>query len=53
MELAAACLQRGERVVDAALEVGYSNASHFAKVFRRHHGVSPSDYRNRCDTSDK
>lgn len=53
MELAAERLQRGERVVDAALEVGYSNASHFAKVFRRHHGVSPSDYRNRCQPGDK
>jgi len=44
MELAAGRLQQGKRVVDAALEVGYSNASHFAKVFRRHHGISPSDY---------
>ncbi len=51
MELAAERLQRGERVVDAALEVGYSNASHFAKVFRRHHGVAPSDYRNRTDNA--
>jgi len=53
MELAAGRLQQGERVVDAALEVGYSNASHFAKVFRRHHGISPSDYRNRSDTRTK
>lgn len=53
MELAAQYLQQGERVVDAALEVGYSNASHFAKVFRRHHGIIPSDYRNRCATGDK
>ncbi|MBK5002834.1 helix-turn-helix transcriptional regulator [Pseudomonas sp. S31] len=53
MELAAERLQRGERVVDTALEVGYSNASHFAKVFRRHHGTSPSDYRNHCDITGK
>lgn len=50
MELAAERLQRGERVVDAALEVGYSNPSHFAKVFRRHHGISPSDYRAKGET---
>lgn len=53
MELATERLQRGERVVDAALEVGYSNASHFAKVFRRHHGITPSDYRNRCESPTK
>lgn len=49
MQRAAERLQHGERVVDAALEVGYSNPSHFAKVFRRHHGVTPSEYRNRCE----
>ncbi len=32
-------------VVDIALDVGYSNPSHFAQLFRRVTGLSPSDYR--------
>lgn len=32
-------------VVDVALEVGYANPSHFACLFRRETGLSPSDYR--------
>src|SRR6266567_1068145 len=32
-------------VVDVALDVGYANPSHFAKLFRRETGLSPSDYR--------
>jgi AraC family transcriptional regulator len=32
-------------VVDVALEVGYSNPSYFAQLFRRETGLSPSDYR--------
>ena len=32
-------------VVDVALEVGYANPSHFAQLFRRETGLSPSDYR--------
>ena len=32
-------------VVSIALEVGYSNPSHFAQLFRRETGVSPSEYR--------
>ncbi|HEY0386714.1 MAG TPA: helix-turn-helix domain-containing protein [Pyrinomonadaceae bacterium] len=32
-------------VVDVALEVGYTNPSHFAQLFRRETGLSPSDYR--------
>jgi len=31
-------------VVDVALEVGYANPSHFARVFRRETGLSPRDY---------
>jgi AraC family transcriptional regulator of adaptative response / methylphosphotriester-DNA alkyltransferase methyltransferase len=34
-------------VQDVAHAVGYREASHFAKAFRRHHGASPSDYRAR------
>jgi AraC family transcriptional regulator len=32
-------------VVDVALEIGYANPSHFAHLFRRETGLSPSDYR--------
>ena len=32
-------------VVEIALDVGYTNPSHFAKLFRRQTGLSPSDYR--------
>ena len=32
-------------VVDVALAVGYANPSHFAQLFRRETGLSPSDYR--------
>ena len=32
-------------VVEVALDVGYANPSHFAQLFRRETGLSPSDYR--------
>lgn len=32
-------------VVEIALDVGYTNPSHFARLFRRETGLSPSDYR--------
>lgn len=32
-------------IIEIALEVGYSSASHFAQVFRRESGVTPSEYR--------
>ncbi len=32
-------------VVTVALDVGYANPSHFAQLFRRETGLSPSDYR--------
>jgi len=32
-------------VVEIALDVGYSNPSHFAQLFRRETGLPPSDYR--------
>jgi AraC family transcriptional regulator len=32
-------------VVDVALDVGYANPSHFAQLFQRETGLSPSDYR--------
>jgi AraC family transcriptional regulator len=32
-------------VVEVGLDVGYANPSHFAQLFRRETGLSPSDYR--------
>ena len=34
-----------QSIVAVALEVGYTNPSHFAQLFRRETGLSPSDYR--------
>jgi AraC family transcriptional regulator len=34
-------------VIEIALDVGYSNPSHFAQLFRKQTGLSPSDYRRR------
>lgn len=32
-------------ILEVALEVGYENRQHFAREFRRRHGISPSRYR--------
>jgi AraC family transcriptional regulator, regulatory protein of adaptative response / methylphosphotriester-DNA alkyltransferase methyltransferase len=46
MERAARLLAAGSLPVQAvAGAVGYRQAAQFAKVFRRHHGVSPSSFR--------
>lgn len=46
MEAAAELLvDRGLSVAEVARLVGYRQASHFARAFRRHYGVSPSTYR--------
>ena len=46
MERAAELLSgRGLTVREVAYRVGYRQPAQFAKAFRRHHGVSPSDYR--------
>lgn len=34
-------------VMTAAMEVGYSNASHFARAFRTVHGINPNELRKR------
>ena len=45
MRTAARMLEDGDvSVTDAALAVGYANPAHFAKVFRRYFGTSPSHY---------
>ena len=38
-------LARGLTVREVAHRVGYRQPAQFAKAFRRHHGVAPSDYR--------
>jgi AraC-like DNA-binding protein len=46
MERAAELLAvRGMTIRDVAFRVGYRQPAQFAKAFRRHHGVSPSDFR--------
>jgi AraC family transcriptional regulator of adaptative response / methylphosphotriester-DNA alkyltransferase methyltransferase len=46
MERAAELLQgRGLTVREIAHRVGYRQPAQFAKAFRRHHGLAPSDYR--------
>jgi AraC family transcriptional regulator of adaptative response / methylphosphotriester-DNA alkyltransferase methyltransferase len=46
MERAAELLRiRGLTVRDVAHRVGYRQPAQFAKAFRRHHGIAPSDYR--------
>jgi AraC family transcriptional regulator, regulatory protein of adaptative response / methylphosphotriester-DNA alkyltransferase methyltransferase len=48
MERAAELLtRRGVTVREVAHRVGYRQPAQFAKAFRRHHGVAPSDYRAR------
>ena len=36
---------RGMTVREVAYRVGYRQPAQFAKAFRRHHGLSPSDFR--------
>jgi AraC-like DNA-binding protein len=46
MNRAAELLLRGSMPVQTvAATVGYRQAAQFAKVFRRHHGTSPSSFR--------
>ena len=46
MNLARRLLRETKKsVVDVALEVGYANPSHFARLFRKETGLPPSDYR--------
>jgi transcriptional regulator GlxA family with amidase domain len=48
MERAADLLRnRALTIRDVAHQVGYRQPAQFAKAFRRHHGVAPSDFRDR------
>ena len=47
IEAAARRLRRDERsVLDVACSVGFHDPSHFARLFRRHMGVTPTAYRS-------
>jgi AraC-like DNA-binding protein len=46
VEHARELLKSGMSVVDTALSVGYSDQSHFTNRFRRHTGITPSQYRS-------
>ena len=49
MDRAAALLaEKGLTVREVARRVGYRQPAQFAKAFRRHLGVAPSDYRTRA-----
>ncbi|WP_147475686.1 helix-turn-helix transcriptional regulator, partial [Pseudomonas syringae] len=41
IERAAQLLKQQRAVSEVAAAVGYSSASHFAKVFRRYYGINP------------
>jgi transcriptional regulator GlxA family with amidase domain len=41
---AARLLAIGMPVAEVARRTGYGHASHFARAFKRHHGVTPSEY---------
>ena len=44
LKRAAELLEQGIPAGEVARRTGYGHASHFARAFRRVHGVSPSDY---------
>lgn len=47
IESAAAQLRTGDKsIVDVGCSVGFNDPSQFARLFRRHMGVSPKAYRN-------
>ncbi len=37
----------GNRVIDVGIEVGFEDASHFARAFRRVHGITPTEFRKK------
>ena len=41
--------QKGVSVTEAALSVGFDDLSWFSRVFKKHKGVSPKEYRKRID----
>ncbi|MFD0692911.1 response regulator [Paenibacillus sp. GCM10027628] len=45
-------LLRGDRlkVLDIAFQVGFKDGEHFAKSFRKYTGMTPTEYRERCQS---
>jgi AraC-like DNA-binding protein len=48
LRLAAERLRRADArgITDVAMAVGFNDLTHFGRVFRRHYGVTPRDYRD-------
>jgi AraC-like DNA-binding protein len=44
MRVAAEMLRRSSSIKMVALELGFKQANHFSREFRRVHGLSPSEY---------
>ena len=42
LEKAKQLLEEGGSIQEVAAEVGYEDAYHFSKLFKKHYGVSPS-----------
>ncbi|WP_040951303.1 response regulator transcription factor [Gorillibacterium massiliense] len=48
MELASQLLKNPEtKIYEVCDQIGYSDIDHFRDSFKRHHGLTPSEYRNR------
>ncbi len=44
VEMAKRLLSQGRSIIDTALETGFSDQSHFTRVFREHTGATPNQY---------
>lgn len=45
--LAADLLRNGESVLNAGLQIGYQDNSHFIKLFKRYYGITPLQYQKK------
>lgn len=43
-----ALVEEGRTIASIASDLGFADAAHFSRSFRRHHGCSPSEYRTRA-----